>query len=378
MKFNLIKIFIVYYFTLKYIRKIPSFISPKVIYLMTIIPLFLVFILSLKYFLNNKQKKITIYIYIHFIIIFLFSILKIDFNSIFNISQLFFVIYYIFNCKSCKIDVKFINNLFIISIILSFIGYYLKLGNYGITPFQGYKVARSWRVSLFWGDVASTGAFALLVFIKNYYLEKKNKFNLFIIILAFYFMIFSGSKTILISLIFIFLITIVKINFNKNLIYTLLPIVFIFIIVITTIIIPQISIINQTPMFKSFLNIQNNNFQYGRFWLWKNHLQIFKNNILFGKGAFNIRELYENPLAGSESKLTYILARDGIFGIFFILFFLNLIFYSVKQKNIEAYILSSVLIFTMFFYGSYINGYNFILIIYITSIWSALNCDISY
>ncbi|MGP3778029.1 O-antigen ligase family protein [Halanaerobium saccharolyticum] len=223
---------------------------------------------------------------------------------------------------------------------------------------------------MFWGgDVARTGAFSLLVFIINLNKDRKGIINYIMLFLSLYFIVFSASKTALVALLFVLFIVFIKKIYKINFLYTLLPITLIGFILFTIIIAPNLTIFNQTQLIQYFLNMNSNRrFQNARLWLWKNHLSIFKDNILFGEGDFSISELYEDPLAESESKLTYIIARDGMFGILFILFLFYLIYYSVKQKNYEAYMISSTLFLIMFFYGAYINGYDFIFITYLGSL----------
>lgn len=374
MNINYLKSIIVYYFALIYIRNTPFFMESPYIYVLTILPMFVILILSYKFFLK-KQYSIMNILYIYFIIVLLINIVRFNIDTILNISQLFFVIYFIFNYDDLNIDHNFINSLFFTSIFLSLIGYYLKLQPYGIFPFQGYEylVSKSWRVNLFWGSsISRTGAFSLLVFIINFYTTKKNSFNYISIILSIYFMVFSASKTALLILIFIISIYIIKKVMKINILYSLFPIILIILVIFSTSIIASLVLATQNVFLIELLNINpNHNFQRARFWLWETHLDIFKNNIFFGKGEFNISLLYKDALAASESKITYILARDGIWGILFVLFFIYLIYFSTKQNNYKAYIISSSIFILMFFYGSYINGYDFIFVSYLSYLKAA-------
>jgi hypothetical protein len=104
-----------------------------------------------------------------------------------------------------------------------------------------------------------------------------------------------------------------------------------------------------TSFVKSFIRLDATDEVYGissgRQWLWSYHIELFQKNILTGASrqltAFKIGDKIgkERALAASESFFTYVLARYGIWGISYYVFFLLLLWKSIKSNNKEFYLL---------------------------------------
>lgn len=73
----------------------------------------------------------------------------------------------------------------------------------------------------------------------------------------------------------------------------------------------------------------------GRVLLVIRHMTLFSDNWLWGVGEFSLSDYFikGSSEAESESYLTYVMARDGIWGLMNILFFLVLIFEASRSKS---------------------------------------------
>lgn len=104
-----------------------------------------------------------------------------------------------------------------------------------------------------------------------------------------------------------------------------------------------------TSFVRSFIGLDGTERVYGissgRQWLWAYHINLFKENVLTGASrqltAFEVGDKIDGgrALAGSESFLTYVLARYGIWGISYYVFFLLLLWKAIRSNNKEFYLL---------------------------------------
>ncbi len=370
MKEKLTKYLLIYYFVMINIYKLP-YINSKIIYIALVGPLAVVLGYSLKFFANSNQNKRTILIFFHFILVSIISLTRFDISTILNVAQMFIIIYFLLN-KPVEIEVGFFNKLFLTGIILAFVGSLIGTNIYGVTfTSVGLIHSRLWRVSLFFADnLPVSAAFATLIFILNFFY--KSKWRTIILLSSFYFIVLSGSKTSIVILGFAVLSIILSkktITVFSKYALILLPIMSIIFILNIGEWLNSLSYYlteNHTKL-ASWLNISylTNDVFSGRNQIWEYHINIFKENWFFGVGNFILSDFAQDVTIGSESKFSFILARDGIFSFLFFGQFLYMVYESVRKKSILSYIVISALIMIMFFYGSFANGYNFGFIIYI-------------
>lgn len=381
MKEKLTKCILVYYFILINIYKISN-INPKIIYIALVAPLVLVSLYTVKYLVNIKQLKMTLLLFIHFVIMSVISIARFDINTILNVAQIFVIIYFLLN-KPVGINIEFLNKLFLIAIFLGFIGNIIGTNIYGITFLNlGAERSRLWRVSLFLSDNLPVSAtFATLILIINNFHNTKRRY--LFSLLSLYFIILSGSKTSIVILgvtMLSILISKKKITLVSKFILILLPFISIALVFNIGELINSFSyyIAVNYKKIAAWLNIGSLTYDIfsGRNIIWDYHLSIFKENWLFGAGDFTLSDFAQDITIGSESKFSFILARDGIFSFLFFGQFIYWVYYTVKENLTLAYIIVSALMIIMFFYGSFSQGYNFGFIVYFAVFASELKAKV--
>lgn len=362
---SLVKLYILYYFLLTNIRFTSNVSeSEKVQYILLLFPLPLFVLLNYKIILNTKMRKITVLLLLHYIIIIFIASIRIDIDTLLNISQICLIMYILLN-SDVNLSYRFINKLFLLGIVLSVIGFFAGTNDYGIIPYYRGSPEQNWRIALFLRQsVHASGIFSLLLIIINFFTNKaKNKW--LYISLGFYFLIFSGSRVSIISFCFsIFAIFLMKfVNIKKKIFWYAYPIIIIALIVVV------VYIFEATGFQHSFGSIFLDNMikvdspvgiSSHRFWLWQKHLEIFSNNILFGIGDFYLPDMYSNVPAYCESGFTHILVRDGLVSSLYFLFLFSFFVYAVKYKSKYLYVFFLAIFILIFGIGALTISYSFI------------------
>lgn len=346
--------------------------------------------------IKKEYTRKSVYTLIFLLLVIIISILRADFNTIFSIALFSLTMLVIFNLKISP-SIRFLNVLFILSIIGSVISFHVGANEFGYIPNfanMGSLLSGSvgWRISLF-PLVTESGFFALLIIIGNYYLNNNSSKYPFIV-LGLYFLIFSGSRTSLI--IFAFFIIFILLNkffkFRNISLYRYLNTAFVVFFILT------LSLSSLLLVFKDmkseFLNEYvfrtNEGLQESevkdvstRYWIWEQHFKIYSQNPLIGVGTFDYN-LYKGPVTksyqqsnGSESFLTGLLARVGLLALFIILIIYEIQRKALMERNRFTYILSLYIFLTMISYGSFIVAYNFMFLLLIGFTNSEIKKDIS-
>ncbi|MCD4794186.1 MAG: O-antigen ligase family protein [Bacteroidales bacterium] len=243
-----------------------------------------------------------------------------------------------------------------------------------------------WRISLF-PAIPNSAFFSLFIFILNIFKNWKHKSlgRLLIILLSVYFLILSGSRTAILAFAVVasFKFILYFRPFHKTKGYLRLSFFYLAIVLVVyffnsfTLSLYNLnnSFINSL-VFKSEKKITNEKQlekQNYRIWLWDKHFEIYKENPIFGKGSYEIKEYLSESEKQmntnfTESYLTDLMVKVGIFLIFFIAFFFFIIKRSVKDNNPALYGLTVSMFILMISYGSFIVPYNFLFLVFVGNI----------
>jgi len=367
---------VIYYFILLssgfYTREYGNTGFPSVNWLILMLPICIFIGINITSYIRGKYSFLSIPILIYLILVLFSSLIRGDINTAFDISIWCLPIIIIFN-SNISLDFKLLNILFLSSMLLSIIFFYTGANQFGFLPTQTTYKTFYWKVTLgSYNTPLGTGFLSLLTLISNYFYNNKKYSKTFFILISLYFIILSGSRTTIICLfIGILLLLINRIyKFKNSYIYKLLPI-FILVFFFSFVMSPAFllryysnnDIIN-TYMFHEKEKLTEVEFieKLARSIIWKEHFNIFLTNPIIGVGNHSLYNYFPDARAsGSESALTYFLARDGIFVIFLIFFLYQLIKRALKEKNLVQYSFSISFIILLISYGSlcFTNNYIF-------------------
>lgn len=376
---KLFNLLVIYYWSMIYLQSIQSIEGTLLLYLTFLLPISLFALYSL-FFIKRK----TVPNEILWIVLFIFSsailsIARFDVTSLMA-GTLFGVIIIIISYFKLAINLKLINYLFLISVIISPLLYYSGFSIYGFIPGQSSfsnLEALAGRVSLF-PNVSISIYFSFMVFLLNAFFNK-SKSKLFFMLLSFYFIYFGVSRTILIAFIIIlFLYIISKIYKMDSKMYKIISIFLIGI--------PFLLIINIEHIIGFLLN-SNNNFimnyvfrgyndfdeimiDMARVNIWSEHTRLFFIHP-FGLSVNDMERYIDRDLiggAGNESFFTRMLVQYGISAIFIFIYLFSLLKKSIIQKDLYTYVYVYLFLFIGFIYGSFFSVYNVLFLIFISSI----------
>jgi len=380
MKQQLFNVIVIYYFIFINIIKdnIIPFSSLKWFFLVFPISIFVLF--NIDTIINGKYRYYNLLFLLYIFFAAIISFFRLDIDALFNILIWGLPFIIILNSK-IYLDLKLLNILFIISIILSIISYYLGNNDYGFILGQAYRKDLWWRVTLGNGlGLAVSAIFSLLVIIMNFYYNKSRKQKIFYIIFGLYFLIFSGVRTGIIC--FLIILSVVLFSYLKKIkpckFYKILPIIIIFVFII--------SVINPVFLFKdldiknkfinsyvfrkeSISNLSKEEFikAFARPIIWSQHYEILLNSPLIGVGSFSMYDYFTEPVSsGSESMLTNFIVRDGLLSSSLLIIFLYLlIINALKEKKVEKYSFYISFVLILISYGSFCHTYNFLFLMMI-------------
>ena len=210
------------------------------------------------------------------------------------------------------------------------------------------------NVNIFGNDVTkhSTAIIGNVLFIGAGYnilktKERVLKKDILFLILSFYFIAFSGSRSCLLALIATILLYIINRNNYKRVITSIYFSVLLFLVFLMEHLQKYVHLINNKIILDLIKadNFKNYGVTTGREWLWNFHWKAFINSkYLLGGGRavtdFNVNDylplLRIKAPAGGESPYTSLIACNGIIGFLQlgILFYLS--YYAIKRKNLLA------------------------------------------
>jgi hypothetical protein len=311
-----------------------------------------------------KYKTTTYLIYI-FIIGSIFTCIFNKEIELFFATLIFATPIIIANEKSSILDTKTVNILFIMTIIVGIITFHLNINEYGYLP--GHSALRGntpwWRVSIFPISTPTyTGIFSLFVFVYN--LGKKSISSKAIKIVSLYFLLLSGSRTVMLLF---GAIVLYKLLVNTKILKYLLPylIIILPILVLNTGLIHDISKsdFGQEYILRGKKISEDKIKNKPRTVLFNNLLELYSEKPILGHGSYNYSDRFPDSRARSENKWMSLFASNGIFAILLFVFFSIKYFQSAYHKENYKAIGALIIIVTMFYYGSFYNAYNVIYLI---------------
>ncbi|MGJ3234506.1 O-antigen ligase family protein [Marivirga sp.] len=374
-RFSIINIYFVYYVLLEFFISSGKWDKFSVLYFAMVLPILAFIVFSLKSVLKWQFSKSSVFLILILVCVAPVTILRADLATIYNLCLFVIPVISILETNS-RINIRLINTLFILSIIFGIVLYHLEINRFGYIPFihSVGGLEPDWKISIFPRTPAS-GFFALFIVILNYYFNsKRSRFILYF--LGFYFMLFSGlrSTLLLFSVFASFELFSKFVKFKARRTYLLLGLIYVFVALFTVSGSSLIQLVQKTDnkfvkslLAKStFTNISEVEGQENyRAWLWGVHFNIYKENLLFGVGSYDIKD-YEQKDAygktdfeGSESFVTRWLARIGLPIIFLFLLLYKIYMDGMLEKNKYKYILPILLTLILFTYGSFMMPYNF-------------------
>jgi hypothetical protein len=257
--------------------------------------------------------------------------------------------------------------MFIASVAYSVISFHIGRNPYGYILFQGHEDAYKNKISLFGISIVASAFLSFFVFWINV-VVKNGFFRLPVIFTSFYFLVFSGNRTLMVCLVlalglqFINKLRPVR---NPRLYLTcifLVPIIFVVAMAVL-------------PYWMASLSIENEHINYFLFHttsglgssediieqiarpiIWMEHLKLFLSSPLIGNGYVSL--VGTHNFAGSESFITEWLAKVGILIIPFVLFFVRIAKRALECGNLFSSHLVLCIFIIMLSYGNFLVPFN--------------------
>ena len=336
-------------------------------YFFTVIPIWIFIIINIdRIFVIRKYKILLIYL----VLVLVVSIFRIDIKAVYNSILLIGTVYVLLN-SGYHINLKFINILFILSIIGGFLTYLYGNNYFHLLPYQSVHLENEWRVSFF-PKIPATGLFSFFVLIYNIFYNK-SVYKYIFIFLSLYFIVFSGTRTVIIVLVYC-IPFITNRKFCRNLNNYIVIVLSTFVLLLYS---PKLLMKLRTnnPIINNIIykeqandkNLDVNKTIY-RTKLWTYHFDILKLSPIIGVGSYELKDYIDNKnLTGSESFFTRLFSQFGLIFLFFILFLISLIRNLKKENNRFKYCVLLLFLISGLAYGSYLVPYSFIFILLFSS-----------
>jgi hypothetical protein len=255
-----------------------------------------------------------------------------------------------------------LNLTFILAILWSIIAYYLGMNIWGFWPGQATTNLSQglwWRIGLFpFQTPPFSSAFSLVVFLVNFRIQ--NFSAKLISFLAFYFFLFSGSRTLLIAFLACILIFIVAKHYTVGgtfMIFSLSALISL-LMVLSNAPILLYPFLSWSDFLSSLVlrvgdGSQNDIIQNSRSIILFHFMENIGSSWPFGMGLSNLSENYSGP-GGSEMPGVRIVAESGIFGLLSLIALASFSF----MKGVGAKFFVVIFFMLIFFYGSFLHPYS--------------------
>jgi len=266
-----------------------------------------------------------------------------------------------------NLKIELINTLFLLTIVIGIVTYHLGVNVYGYLPSHSFINGERpwWRVAIFPTSTPTiSGFFSLFVYIVN--IKRKSIPSNIVKVLAIYFLLFSGSRSVILLFIGIIIYRLSEYYSIKS-VKHVLP-YFLLIVPIVVLTTTMIFNISSSEIGQEFLlrgenyNSEGDLDSYARFILWNNLLEIFQMNPIIGVGSFDLYEFFPFSPSHSEAKWLTLLASNGLITATLVWFCIIKYHFSLGH-NLYVALGVMVLVIGMFYYGSFYNAYNFIYLI---------------
>jgi hypothetical protein len=242
---------------------------------------------------------------------------------------------------------------FLLVLILLIFPYVITSNNYIDIQFLFPSEVNNWKAFVISTHFSSVLGGVLLLFgFFNLFKRGRSISDFVIILLGIYLVVFAQSRTTLLATIFSLALGVFMKNVKKVFLLLLSLSLILSIYLVTPIIQQNTSLLGSlgnSSFTRTFLKIDNaktsSGISSGREWLWKYHIVLFNQYMWTGAPRslldFKAGDVIngERATAGSESFFTYVLARYGIWGISYYIFFVMLLWKSIKSGEQEYYAL---------------------------------------
>ncbi|MDF2545693.1 MAG: hypothetical protein K0R93_591 [Anaerosolibacter sp.] len=382
---KLFKYLIVYYWFLSvFVDYNPaSYTNSGIKYYLLVVPVALFIIMNFDRIIKKKIRVESLLLILFVLTAIVFSIIKIDIESIIDITIWTLPLIIIFN-SDYTVDLCLLNRLFILTIIAGVIYYHLGINDFGYLPGQTFRNLHQglwWRISIFpYRTPPATGMFSLVVLFANYYNNSNQKSRLFFIAITLYFLVLSGSRTsVLILLIIMATFIIRKAIVIKGYVFTkvmtIIPVVLLLMIFIFPNILLKLNFENKllnSLIFRSTSSLQNiEELQstLNRQNIWQQYFDLYKESPIIGVHSDMV-----STIGQTETMIMKYLAQFGISVFFLIIYFYRKAKVAVINKNDFAFSMISMAVILMIAYSSFLLPYNIIYLL----IWSQINYSKNY
>ena len=280
----------------------------------------------------------------------------------------------ILTIRKFYIDWRVVNILFLISLVAVVYLHQTGVSTYGYLPGQtiaNLHEGQWWRISIWsYQTPPYSAVFCLVVALVNLQFNKsKSKF--IYLTLCGYFIVFSGSKTAFVTIFMLVFVNYLvrRSGFKNTLLYKRLPLAMLILIIIIQIFPAFLGILKtqnfflNSVIFRSEDSINIENFQ-SRVVIMEDHLGSWVSDVeSFVLGMPEEERLKsEYYTAGTDSFITFLFLKHGLFSILFILFFANLISESVRQVEYFRYQILLIILIYGLLYGGFFNFFNAVFI----------------
>lgn len=385
---------VIYYWLYLYIQLfLPKPTESFLGYFFAVAPIFVISLLGTAYSLGsrkitNQKNTPLVFLWLFFVVVFFVSLYRFDYSNARQAILMCLVLTWLCSLRQ-PIGIKFLNTLFLLSIGVSSIFFYTGLSEYGV--FSSFATdpghAGMWRVSIF-PFLPESAFFSLIIIMLNWNCTKGIQRVVYCAI-ALYFMIFSGIRSAAICLvlgtIFIYMARFFDSSngsdrLKRRTIIGLLVIFLFFTVILGAGILKFVPGINGSIVgnyiFKEVIILDDDALSKSvyRYWLWKEHFNLFLRNIWVGIGSYDFKQTIGYGLindfeqTGSESFVTRKLSELGLLFLpFFVFLWMEFKRVAVEPGPLRASLLI-VLFIAMLSYGSIIVPYNLIFLLFFSLI----------
>lgn len=340
----------------------------------TVLPVILFSVMSIYSVVNIQRRNLLLFSYS----ILFAGVVSCIYNSeIRSLLSLYIFLIPVITIYQLKIHIpyKLLKIMFWLSVVICIISYHIGVNEWGYLPGQalGNATGQSWRVSLFPLSVpVYSGVFALIVLISSILNNKSNSVLRYATsILAFYFVILSGSRsTYIVIMLASILFLLSRIDFTLTLyVLPLAAIVSIYIVML----LPWLLLSYDTPTLVNYIIYRSPDplpmsemESLARLQLANNLLSIYSTSPIFGVGSFDLLSRFPNAPSYSESKWLSLLARYGITMVILFSFFYWKYIRAIKTQSWYCMGFTLSIIIYGMFYGSFFNTYHVLFLLLIS------------
>jgi hypothetical protein len=344
----------------------------SLLYYALLAPILLYTLLSLRYVSAVRYTRPAVVLGVYLVVIAIIAVARRDFDAISTTLVLVVPLMIVLNSR-VRASPKLLIGLFWLSVLWSVVSYYLGLNLYGFLPGQTLLNLHQglwWRISLFpYHPSISSGLFALLILYGILCLHWTTRFRWVSVAVAAYFMVLSGSRTALLAAFLVFGFSFLARHLRHGW-RRLLPVAFLGVLLMSMIVVNAPSLLvrlaPESDLLASFFyrstslpSVDILSKQFARPGMWRQYQEILLGHMLVGVGSFDMRHYFPGSTNWSESRVGYLLARDGLVCILFFYALFMILRKGIIDPSLGGLFYGVVVSISFLYYSSYLNTYNF-------------------